>query len=106
MSDDEVEEPGPPPHPEFEVSKPEPESDEGSPGSPLEPDNCKALDLPLCAKFGMGHICQGVDCSACRRAMHGYDTPDGPIPTDPGFTLAKPSLIRNENLSPVQHLPC
>ena len=86
--DDDVEEPGPPPHAEFEVSEFESESDEGSPESPLEPVNPKALDLPLCAKFGMGHICQGVDCRACRRAMHGYDTPDGPIPTDPGFTLA------------------
>ena len=82
MSDDEVEgiEPGPPPHSDFEVSEPEPESEEGSPEPRLEPVNPKAVDLPLCAKFGMGHICQGVDCRACRRAMHGYGTP--------GFTLA------------------
>ena len=97
MSDDEVEvegiepgivEPGTPPHADFEVSETEPESEEGSPESPLEPVNPKAVDLPLCAKFGLGHVCQGVDCRACRRAMHGYDTPDGPIPSDPGFTLA------------------
>lgn len=110
MSDDEIEgiepgiEPGPPPHPDFEVSETEPESEEGSPESPLEPVNPKAVDLPLCAKFGLGHICQGVDCRACCRAMHGYDTPDGPIPSDPGLLwrmLTKPRLIQNENLRPL-----